>query len=270
MNECVIPDDIALLSLRVVAGGGILALAAMPLPGAPLVAGHAWPGIALSLVALLVIVGVWTRPAALLGAIGSLGVMAAGIAAGQRFNFEPARDLMFACVFITVSIAGSGRLTLARESAHQVTAGNRDAALLVLRVVAGLSLFVIDGWIKAGMAAHAAATHAPWGFESGIAHWGFPLPMLITALALLNETLLPLLVAIGLFARPLSVVIVAHMLIAYTISAHYAAEDAVTALLYAASYAAIALSGPGRFAVTTGLKWPDRLAPWRGAARAAV
>lgn len=81
---------------------------------------------------------------------------------------------------------------------------------------------------------------------------------------------MPLAVAVGVFARPLSVAIVAHMLNAYTISAHYAAEDAVTALLYATSYAAIALSGPGRFALTTGLRWPGRLAPWRKVAPSEV
>lgn len=261
MTERPTSDDIAFLLLRIVGGGGIIALAAMPLPGAPLVKGHAWPAVVLALDAVFVVAGVWARPAAWLAAVGSLAVMASGIAAGQRLNFEPARDVMFACVFVTVAIAGPGRLTLARRSTPGPSAGNRDTALLVLRVTAGVSLVVIDGVLKASMAIHAASTHSPWGFESGIAHWGFPLPMVMATLAVLNETLLPLLVALGPFARPLSLAIVAHMLIAYTISAHYAAEDAVTALLYAASYAAIALSGPGRFALTTAFRRPDRLAP---------
>lgn len=248
MNERVEADDIALLLLRLVAGGGIIALAIMPLPGTPLVKGHTWPAVLLALDAALVVAGVWTRPAALLGGIGSMAVMIAGVAAGQRFNFEPARDLMFACVFATVAIAGAGRLTVARPSAVRASPGQRDAAMLVLRVLAGLSLFVIDGLIKARLGIHAAATHSSWGFELGIARWGFPLPLLVTTLAVLNETLLPLLIAAGVFARPLSLAIVAHMLIGYTISAHYGSEDAVTALLYAASYAAIALCGPGRFA----------------------
>lgn len=249
MNERVEPDDIALLLLRLVAGGGTIALAIMPLPGAPLVKGHTWPAVLLAVDAALVVAGVWTRAAALLGGLGSLTVMIAGVAAGQRFNFEPARDLMFACVFATVAIAGAGRLTVTRPSAVRSSPGRRDTAILVLRVVAGLSLFGIDGLIKARLGIHALATHSPWGFESGMARWGFPLPLLVTTLAVLNETLLPLLIAAGVFARPLSLAIVAHMLIAYTISAHYGSEDAVTALLYAASYAAIALCGPGRFAL---------------------
>jgi len=264
MNERVTSDDVALLLLRIVSGGGIIALAAMPLPGSPLIKGQAWAALVLVVDAALVVAGVRTRVAALLGGLGSLAVMWAGIAAGQRLNFEPARDLMFACVFFTLAIAGGGRLTLVPSRAR-VGFGNRDAAILVLRLLAGVSLFAIDGWLKARMALHAATAHTPWAFELGIARWGFPMPMLAATLAVLNETLLPLAVAVGVFARPLSIAIVAHMLIAYTISAHYAAEDAVTALLYAASYAAIALSGPGRFALKTGLRWPDRLAPWRRA-----
>jgi len=63
-----------------------------------------------------------------LGALGSLAVMWAGIAGGQHLNFEPARDLMFACVFCTLAIAGGGRLTLAASPSR--CPGNRPASVV--------------------------------------------------------------------------------------------------------------------------------------------
>lgn len=57
MNERVEAEDIALLLLRLVAGGGIIALAIMPLPGTPLVKGHTWPAVLLAVDAALVVAG---------------------------------------------------------------------------------------------------------------------------------------------------------------------------------------------------------------------
>ena len=201
------------------------------------------------MVSAFVLLGVFTRPASLLAGIGMLAVMIAGRAGGQHFKFEPTRDLVFACAFFALAIGGSGQLALRPPIPDDKDTDRGALALTFLRVTVGLALILIEGLSKAIPAVHALAAHKSFGYVAFIGQLGFPVPAFTTTLAILNETLWPLLVMLGIFARPLSAIIVLHMLIAYTVSAHFGQEDAVTALLYAAAYTAVAIAGPGRYAV---------------------
>jgi len=107
------------------------------IPGTPLLASAPWAAPAMAIVGALVAVGVLTRPAALGTGIGAALVMVAGIAAGKRFTFEPARHLVLSCIFI--AIGGSGQLALRPTDGAAAPGRAEDVALTFLRVTAGVA-----------------------------------------------------------------------------------------------------------------------------------
>lgn len=242
-------DDLAFLVLRVVAAGAIIFMALVRVPGTPLLPSVPAAAPLMAVISVFVLLGMFTRIASLLAGFGMVAILIAGRAGGQHFIFEPTRDLIFACCFFALSIAGSGQLAYRPPVPDQRETDRGALALSFLRVTVGFALILIEGLSKAIPAVHALAAHKSFGYVAFIGQLGFPVPAFTTTLAILNETLWPLLVMLGIFARPLSAIIVLHMLIAYTVSAHFGQEDAVTALLYAAAYTAVAIAGPGRYAV---------------------
>jgi putative oxidoreductase len=123
-----------------------------------------------------------------------------------------------------------------------------DAALLVLRVVAGL-LIAYHGVLKiVGGVPH---------FAMFIAAQGIPLPGFTSWVVALLELVGGVLVAAGLLTRPLALLLAVEMLLTTlviklpgpgVIGANNVA-GAELDLLYLASFVALMLSGPGRWSV---------------------
>jgi len=134
-----------------------------------------------------------------------------------------------------------------------------DVALLVLRL-AGLFLCFNHGWSK--VVGLAGGDH---GFADGVAHLGFPAPLVFAWAAALSESLGGLLVGLGLLARWAAAFCAFTMAVAAFVQHHAlqhllvalhlrsASEETVKgwgnpemALLYLAAFLGVALMGPGR------------------------
>lgn len=126
--------------------------------------------------------------------------------------------------------------------------GNAAAALLILRVFAGLSLFLKHGWEKL-TAYSMMVQHFPNPIHIG-AHASL-------AFALLSDGICSLLVVLGLVTRPAAAVILVNLLTVFFL-VHHAAffTNAHVELvwLYIAAFATILFAGPGRFSVDAHLQ----------------
>jgi uncharacterized membrane protein YphA (DoxX/SURF4 family) len=139
----------------------------------------------------------------------------------------------------------------ARESARDPgTAAREDAALLVLRLGAGLSLPLLYGFRKAldlALFLSGGGRLERWGLTELVRGLGFPAPVFVALAATLNESLVPLLVAAGLLARSLAALVAIDMAVAFYLSLVPFREEPLRAFLYALLFAGIAIAGPGRF-----------------------
>jgi putative oxidoreductase len=128
------------------------------------------------------------------------------------------------------------------------SAGVRDivpsAGLLVLRVFVGLCL-----------AAHGAQKFFQVGlsgFAGHLASLGFPAPGLMALLSAVTELGGGLLVALGLLTRPAALALTVNMLVAAAVHAkegYFLPNGMEYALNLATAFAAILLTGPGRFSL---------------------
>jgi putative oxidoreductase len=124
------------------------------------------------------------------------------------------------------------------------TAGRAaSAGLLLLRVLAGLSLFLKHGLEKLT------------GYSTMVQHFPDPIhigPHAGLAYALLSDGICSLLVIVGLGTRPAAFVILVNLLTAFFL-VHHAAflSNAHVELvgLYIAVFSALLLTGPGRFSL---------------------
>jgi putative oxidoreductase len=126
--------------------------------------------------------------------------------------------------------------------------GNTDAGLLILRVFAGLSLFLKHGLEKLT------------GFSMMVQH--FPNPIHIgahasLAFALLSDGICSLLVVLGLATRPATVVILINLLTVFFLVHHaafFSKPHVELVWLYIAAFATILFAGPGRFSLDARLR----------------
>jgi len=147
-----------------------------------------------------------------------LGVF--GLATGQDALQQPVRALMFTILY--------GALAF-------------DSVLL-LRLGTGLSLFAFFGTTKIGWVVNGTTSN----FAQLIRAVGFPLPRVLTAFAILNETVTPLLVTLGIWTRPAAIIGALGMTGACYTSLRLG-EDAGRAATYVVAFTAIAvLVGPNR------------------------
>jgi len=135
-----------------------------------------------------------------------------------------------------------------------------DISLLLLRA-AGLILLFTFGLQKLGGSIRYIASGKPWEampLVGLVRKVGFPLPQILTAFAVLCESVFPLLVALGIYARTCSCLIILSMLGALYTSIYI--SDPVladgSALQYCVIFGAIAIMGPGKYAVGRHLKVP--------------
>ena len=128
------------------------------------------------------------------------------------------------------------------------TSRNADIGLLVLRVGVSLSLFLKHGWEKLT------------GYSTMVQH--FPDPIGIgahagLAFALITDGICTVLIAAGLFTRVASALLIINLLTAFFL-VHHAAffTDGHVELVavYIIVFAAILVSGPGRFSIDARLK----------------
>jgi putative oxidoreductase len=116
-----------------------------------------------------------------------------------------------------------------------------DAGLLVLRVVAMALLIALHGVNKLPPSE---------GFTGWIGAMGFPAPVLFAWLAALAETVVPLLILVGLATRPAALVVLVHfMVVAFVAHAGDPWGDRELGLLFGTIAATLMLTGPGRYSV---------------------
>jgi putative oxidoreductase len=120
-----------------------------------------------------------------------------------------------------------------------------DAALLVLRVAAGLMMAFGHGLKKVSELDK---------FIDSVTRHGLPLPEVLAPLAALSEFAGGLLIALGLLTRPAASLVLITMLVAafWVHSADPFAKKEM-ALLYAGCMITLLLAGPGRWSLDA--KW---------------
>jgi putative oxidoreductase len=133
--------------------------------------------------------------------------------------------------------------------ATSASSGNTTIALLVLRVFAGLSLFLKHGLEKLT------------GYSTMVQH--FPDPIHIgshasLAFALLSDGICSILVVVGLATRPAATIILVNLLTVFFFVHHaafFSSGHVELVWLYITAFAAILTAGPGRLSIDAWLKW---------------
>jgi uncharacterized membrane protein YphA (DoxX/SURF4 family) len=176
--------------------------------------GHRWADAVIGVAALLTLVPATTRVASavMAGVMALLGVF--GLATGQDALQQPVRALMFTILY--------GALAF-------------DSVLL-LRLGTGLSLFAFFGTTKIGWVVNGTTSN----FAQLIRAVGFPLPRVLTVFAILNETVTPLLVTLGIWTRPAAIIGALGMTGAFYTSLRLG-EDAGRAATYVVAFTSIAV-----------------------------
>lgn len=125
-----------------------------------------------------------------------------------------------------------------------------DGALLILRC-AGLFLAATFGRQKClslWNQLHSGQPLSAWGLTRFLWHFGFPAPAFFAVLAALNESLVSLMITVGLLTRLSSFVAAMGMAVAFCISVKLG-EDSLRAFLYLFIFAALSIMGPGRISI---------------------
>jgi uncharacterized membrane protein YphA (DoxX/SURF4 family) len=134
------------------------------------------------------------------------------------------------------------------EKAHSDKRISRvDAGLLILRLGAGLTLFVIFGLQKLKAGAAFASGHS-WEFVDFNRKIGLPAPVLIAYFQTFNESIGALLVAFGLLT-PFAAGSVALGFVAALFCSLKADESVLLPIYYSFMFASLALTGPGKMSI---------------------
>jgi putative oxidoreductase len=124
--------------------------------------------------------------------------------------------------------------------------GATDAALLILRLCAGLSLAFGHGLSKVLTLGK---------FIASVERHGFPLPQVFGPAAALSEFLGGILLALGLATRPAATLVLATMLgAAFQVHAHDPFSEKELAFAYALVAIAVLVAGPGRYSLDARLE----------------
>lgn len=123
-----------------------------------------------------------------------------------------------------------------------------DVGLLVLRLGAGVSLFLLFGLTKL-KAANSFFHTGAWQFVDFNRKVGLPAPVFIAFLQTLNESLGALLVVVGFQTRYASGSVALGFVAATYLSVRMGEDAWLIALFYAVTFATLALTGPGNLSV---------------------
>lgn len=123
-----------------------------------------------------------------------------------------------------------------------------DAALLVLRLGAGVSLFFLFGLQKIHDASGYAHT-GQWSFADFNRKVGLPMPVLAAFLQTFNETIAALLLAAGLFGRIPAGCLTAGFAVATWCSLKVGEPAWMMAGCFCLMFLTLLLAGPGRFSL---------------------
>lgn len=199
------------------------------------ISGHPWAVALIGVAAACVAVGVWIPIAAGFLTLTLTLSASYGLVIGQEPLQEPMRAVMFAVIYAAIACAR-----------HDI-----DLGLLILRVGTGLSLFAFFGLTKIGWVialAHEPGTWTTWGFARLIGAVGLPAAPVLALLAIGNETLTPICVALGVLARPAALIGAIGFAGALYTSLRIA-EEPMRAALYLIAFATLTLTGAGRRAL---------------------
>src|SRR5215207_7725234 len=89
-----------------------------------------------------------------------------------------------------------------------------DWGLLALRLGLATLLIWFHGWARLGRAAGFAILGQPWGFVDVVGTIGFPMAGSFAVLSALAESIAPLLLALGVLARPAAALVAINMAVA--------------------------------------------------------
>lgn len=123
-----------------------------------------------------------------------------------------------------------------------------DTGLLVLRLGAGLSLFLLFGLTKLS-AAKAFLHSGQWTFVDFNRKVGLPFPVLVAWYQTVNESLGALLVASGLLTRIATASLAVGFAVAAVCSLKAREAAWLDAAFYCLMFATLLLTGPGRFSL---------------------
>jgi len=139
-------------------------------------------------------------------------------------------------------------------SSSQPSSPNRgiDAGVLLLRIGAGLSLFLIFGLQKL-QAGWAYAHTGEWPFVDFNRKVGLPLPVFFAYAQTLNESFGALFLALGLWSR-YSAAALSVGFAAATMCSMKAVEPWLTAAYFCMIFTSLLLTGPGRFSLDALMK----------------
>jgi uncharacterized membrane protein YphA (DoxX/SURF4 family) len=121
-----------------------------------------------------------------------------------------------------------------------------DAGLILLRSAALLLALTFGGQKVLGLAVflrHGGSLPA-WELTELVRQMGFPAPALLTAIAVADESVVALAVALGFWTRWAAALLALHMAAALSISLRLG-EDPLRAALYLVVFGGLALAGPG-------------------------
>jgi uncharacterized membrane protein YphA (DoxX/SURF4 family) len=248
-----LPMNAGLLVLRVGSGialGMLFAWGRFPNASVAGIGGHPWAIGLVAIFGVLTICGFATRFVA--GSLAAVMAFAAawGVYLGQPPVEEPVRAAMFAVLYTALALTGPGTLSLDFLTSR-IAPARIEAGLLVLRLGAGLSLFGCFGITKIGWIVsllHSPAPLSAWGFAQLIRSVGLPAPLALAFCAVLNETVTPLFVASGFLTRVAGAIGALGMAGALYTSLRIG-EEPVRAALYVVAFAAVALTGAGRYSL---------------------
>jgi uncharacterized membrane protein YphA (DoxX/SURF4 family) len=136
-----------------------------------------------------------------------------------------------------------------------------DIGLLLLRLGAGVSLFLLFGLTKL-KAANSFLHTGVWEFVDFNRKAGLPAPVLIAFLQTLNESLGASLVVAGFQTRYAAGSVALGFVVATYLSLRMGEDAWLIALLYAVMFSTLALAGPGTLSID--YLWASRAAT-RGA-----
>ena len=136
-------------------------------------------------------------------------------------------------------------MSLKKLLASTYTPRGAGVGLLLLRILAGASLFLKHGWEKLATFSHMAA-HFPDPLHIG------PVPSL--TFALVSDAICSILVMLGMATRWAALLISVNLLVAWSLVHHFqffgrGSDHGELVILYLGIYLALAIAGPGRYSL---------------------
>jgi uncharacterized membrane protein YphA (DoxX/SURF4 family) len=125
----------------------------------------------------------------------------------------------------------------------------QDAGVAVLRVGAGLSLFILFGLPKVKDAVAFTLAHRPWPFVDFNRRIGLPFPLFVAWLQTLNESVCALAVACGALTRWAAGCLAVGFAVAAVCSLKMQEQAWLTAACLSLIFTTLAMTGAGRFSI---------------------